>query len=121
MGNSSDSEFKLRKNTMNNEYEMNDYASDLLQRDFYTKELNKVISDWDVRYVQLLITKLQQVIDLSSREILSEEEFHDLEHAIIYSRNNLNNDGSIKCYDRVLEQVQDVLNEMHSDEEEEAA
>ena len=101
--------------------EISDYASDVLQRDFYTKKLNKVINSWDVRYVQSLINELQKVIDLSSREILSGAELEDLEHAIIFSRNNLNEDTSIKVYDKVLEQVQDVLEEMHSDEEEEAA
>ena len=110
------------EDTMSYEYEMSDYHSNLLQRDFYTKKLNEVIiSTWDVRYVQSFINELQKVIDLSSREILSEAELDDLEHAINYSRRNLNEETSIKVYDKVLEQVQDVLDEMHSYEEGEAA
>ena len=106
---------------MSYENEISDYASDVLQRDFYTKKLNKVINSWDVRYVQDLIIALQKVIDLSSRELLSGAELEDLEQVVLFSRKNLNEDTSIKAYDEVLEQVQDVLEEMHSDEEEEAA
>ena len=101
--------------------EISDYAWDVLQRDFYTKKLNKVINSWDVRYVQDLIIALQKVIDLSSRELLSGAELEDLEQVVLFSRKNLNEDTSIKAYDAVLEQVQDALEEMHSDEEEEAA
>lgn len=107
---------------MSYENEINDYASDLLQRDFYTKKLNEVIgSTWDMRYVLSLTEALHQVIDLSSREILSADELDKLEHAILFSRNNLTNVYSTEKYDKVLEQMQDVLNEMHSDEEWEAA
>lgn len=107
---------------MNYTNEINDYASDLLQRDFYTKKLNEVISStWDMRYVLSLTEALQQVIVLSSREILSADELDKLEHAILFSRNNLTNVYSTEKYDKVLKQMQDVLNEMHSDEEEEAA
>ena len=107
---------------MNYTNEINDYASDLLQRDFYTKKLNEVIgSTWDMGYVLSLTEALQQVIDLSSREILSADELDKLEHAILFSRNNLTNVYSTEKYDKVLEQMQDVLNEMHSDEEWEAA
>lgn len=106
---------------MSYENEMSDYASDLLQRDFYTKKLNEVITTYDVRYVQSLINELQKVIDFSSREILSDAELEDLEQAIFFSRSNLNEETSIKVYDKVLEQVQDVLDEMHSYEEGEAA
>jgi len=107
---------------MNYTNEINDYALDLIQRDFYTKKLNEVISStWDMGYVLSLTEALQQVIDLSSREILSADELDKLEHAILFSRNNLTNVYSTEKYDKVLEQMQGVLDEMHSDEEWEAA
>ena len=101
------------------ENEISEYAQDLIKRDFLSKELNKNISQYDVRYVQLLIDNLQKVIDLSSRTIISDTEIEELDSAIGYSQTNLTCAYSIKGYIKVLESVSNIMEKFDSYEEDE--
>lgn len=91
--------------------------------DYYTnslisEKLNKVMKNYDVRYLKYLNNHMNKLIEFSEREILSDEEIAELEKSLLYVSNNLKYEESIKKYTYVIDELSEVISETFREIEE---